>query len=674
MHVLSRLLHIAGLSRRKNGYAPLLVLLCAALLAPYLAGASPFGLQPGQPPVAYAGATPLRPYVYAVISAPNYYDLLLADGVNKDRRVSRVKVDSVFFSDVTARLSNDGSTALFRVSGNRAGGSSLYVVNIQTGKYNLIASTRTAAEGIGAFAWSPAGNTLAYVRAAPALDPAAVDSAYGSIYIYSVGFQAMKLAGSSGNDRLLGFSTDGLGVYVDRQQTSGDATLEDLVYLPLSGAAGSVLIRSQPGLRFSNFTLWSAPNRPPKVAYLAEGDFSLVTENPNIKDIAALIRPIIMGTARVPTVGQMAGPDGFGLIVSDPLGILPVLLRRDAEDYPFMAWTLDGGSLLLGGVRQGADRTVNMQGAQQPVDTSLSDLTLTTWSTDGSLAVLSDTPTSRIVTLNPLSGNMVATRYVGYTPKAGPAAVRLAVPYIQQVRDIAAKGNGNWACGPTSIAMALAYYGKLEPWSNVLARSNIGASSTVPATPVTPRPVTGADFAPYITEPYTYNGHTYNATAKDPQGNLLAGLYGTIAPTGFASWPMMESVLQWHGLSSQFVSVTWDGIVAALRRGHPVLLGNMLTTQGHILLVIGYTTDGNLIVNDPYGNRFAAGYGSNDGNGVLYPWKRTTARRALEIIGVYPPPTPTPVPIPTSTATPTFTSTPIATPTDAATPTALSMP
>ena len=108
---------------------------------------------------------------------------------------------------------------------------------------------------------------------------------------------------------------------------------------------------------------------------------------------------------------------------------------------------------------------------------------------------------------------------------------------------------------------------------------------------------------------------------------------------------------------SQYVAVTWDGIVEALKRGHPVLLGNHLTSDGHILVVTGYTDDGNLLVNDPYGNRFAPGYGSNDGNSILYPWKRVTPRTALEVIGVYPPPTATSAPTQTNTPTPTETAT-----------------
>jgi hypothetical protein len=92
------------------------------------------------------------------------------------------------------------------------------------------------------------------------------------------------------------------------------------------------------------------------------------------------------------------------------------------------------------------------------------------------------------------------------------------------------------------------------------------------------------------------------------------------------------------------------------------------------LLVVGYTADGNLIVNDPYGNKFAPGYGSNDGQGVVYPWKRLTARRAVEVIGIWPPPTAIPTITPTSTATATPTHTPIPTNTPVPTHTPTSVP
>jgi uncharacterized protein YvpB len=329
------------------------------------------------------------------------------------------------------------------------------------------------------------------------------------------------------------------------------------------------------------------------------------------------------------------------LVVSDILGTFPALVRRDMEDFPLVVWSANGATVLAGGTRSGASWAVDMSGNRRALNTSLQGMDVAAWSLDGNLAVLTDNPTTRLVSVNVGSGSLASTRYVGVAPRPGRAVVRLSVPYIHQVKDLADSGNGNWACGPTSTAMALAYFGKLVPWRDQIVGDRVAAPVTntagLPArTPTPSKPVTGADFAPYVTSKYTAYGHTYSAVARDPSGNMLAGLYGTITPNGLASWQAISAVLSWHGLSSQYVSVSWDGIVAALRRGHPVLLGNMLTPEGHILLVIGYTADGNLIVHDPYGNRFSPGYGANDGNGITYAWKKIAPRHALEVIGTAP--------------------------------------
>ncbi|MBF6611997.1 MAG: C39 family peptidase [Chloroflexi bacterium] len=650
--------------------ASLLVTLCAMLmpsLASLAPGFSPAAFAAPLYDVAAASSTPVRPYSYAAISSSTTYDIMVADGVNKDRRAARIKVDSVFFGDVSSRLSADGSNAAFRVTGDRLGGSSIYAVNVDSGKYSLIASSKSAAESIGSYAWSPAGNTLAYVRYAPALDPANVDDGYGTIYLFSVGYQAARLSGSLGSDRLLAFAGDGRGVYVSRREDAPGGALEHLVYLPISGGEGTVLMRSTPGLRYSKFAVWSPPNAPAKVACLAEGNFALAAAAPGAAP-AVTAATAVSGTTSltttqttaqpkvslVSTAGTLTRPNGMGLVISDPAGTMPVLVRRDAEDFTRLVWAPDGENLVMGGTRSGAAWDVDVNGNRHAVDTSLLGLNSISASTNGSLMLLADNPVSRITTLDYSSGNVVSSRSVGITPKAGAAAVRLPVPYIQQVNDIAQAGDGNWACGPTSVAMTLAYYGKIEPWGEYLAQQVTASASpgAAPDPPQSVKAISGSDYAPYVTNSYTNNGRTYSASAPDPRGNMLAGLYGTISPNGLADWQTMVSVLQWHGLSSNYVGATWDGVVGALKRGHPVILGNQLTSQGHILVVIGYTTDGNLIVNDPYGNRFIPGYGSNNGNGVVYPWKRVTARRGLEVIGTYPPPTHTPTNTPVPTITP----------------------
>jgi hypothetical protein len=620
-------------------YAAALACLIATLSAPGAAGSA----------LAASPSIPARPYAYAYVSSTARYNVMVADGVNKDRSVAGVQVDSVFFTDVDASLSTDGTHVVFRVTGDHLGGSSLYDVNTQTGDYAEIASSKTGSAGIGSYAWSPAGNTLAYVLASPALDPALMDDAYGTVYIFSAGFQAVRLNNSDGNDRVLAFSSDGLGVYVDRQVVSGGVTLDNLLYLPISGGPATLLLCSRPGLLYTDYTVWAQPGGNARVAFVAEGDFSLAAFNSNAGQVALGMVPSVQVTGKASPKSRLTRPSGLGLMVSDILGVSQTLLRRDAEDYGSISWSQDGSALFVGGTRSGSAWRVDMEGGRAALGLSLTNLKLRSYSQDGTKVVMSDDPTTRLVTLDSDTGEVEATRYVGITARPGAARVQLAVPYIQQVNDTPNNIDGDWACGPTSVAMSLAYFGKLQPWGQTEANDNVTAlglpsPSTTPATPTPTATPQGIDYAPYVTNVYTNGGHIYSAAAADPHGTLVAGLYGTICPTGEASWPMMAEVLQWHGLSSQYVSDTWDGIVAALKRGHPVLLGNMLTSAGHIILVIGYTADGNLIVNDPYGNKFAPGYGSNNGNGVIYPWKRITARHALEVIGTYPPPLPTVTP------------------------------
>jgi hypothetical protein len=243
--------------------------------------------------------------------------------------------------------------------------------------------------------------------------------------------------------------------------------------------------------------------------------------------------------------------------------------------------------------------------------------------------------------------------------------LKLDVPYVHQVNDVN-NADGNWACGPASVLMVLAYFGKLEPWPQYVAEHGtpVKPATTPPATRLpSSRPtsttdeVMKVDYAPYLTNVYTNGGHTYSATAPDPRGNMLAGLYGTISPSGLADWGRMKQVLEWSGLTTAYVAPTWNGVVAALKRGHPVLLGNDLTAAGHIMVAIGYTSNNQLIVNDPYGNRFISGYGVNDGQGVYYAWNCSRVRNALEVIGVYTPPSPTPAATATAVAQPQPTAT-----------------
>jgi hypothetical protein len=264
--------------------------------------------------------------------------------------------------------------------------------------------------------------------------------------------------------------------------------------------------------------------------------------------------------------------------------------------------------------------------------------------------------------------------------KPGKTVLKLDVPYLHQVMDVGG-ADGNWACGPTSVVMVLAYYGRLEPWRDYMldppaieaaAKGAAGPTST-PRSWASEPSQAAVDYAPYVTGVFTAGGHLYDDRARDPRGNMVAGLYGNIAPTGYADWGRMRAVFERQGLQTQHVGASWNAVVAALKRGHPVLIGNDLTPEGHILVAIGYTNKNQLIVNDPYGNRFTPGYGGTMGKEVIYPWNCMRAQNALEVIGTYPPEprpsrTPTATTTGTPTDTPTVTNTPTVTPTGTATP------
>lgn len=69
-------------------------------------------------------------------------------------------------------------------------------------------------------------------------------------------------------------------------------------------------------------------------------------------------------------------------------------------------------------------------------------------------------------------------------------------------------------------------------------------------------------------------------------------------------------------------SFTWNGTIAEIKQaidaGNPCIIHGMFTRSGHIIVVRGYDDKG-LIVNDPYGEFFEAGYDTRvSGAGLHY--------------------------------------------------------
>lgn len=74
---------------------------------------------------------------------------------------------------------------------------------------------------------------------------------------------------------------------------------------------------------------------------------------------------------------------------------------------------------------------------------------------------------------------------------------------------------------------------------------------------------------------------------------------------------------QAYGFEASFSTTrTWGQIRSQLMQGRPVVVGGYFTHSGHIVTVVGYTSNG-YIVNDPYGNALT-GYRDTNGRKLFY--------------------------------------------------------
>lgn len=669
--------------RVPNAYRRTSVLLVCLLLLGSLGLL--LGLVP--PESAAAGGPTLPPYVYVTVSGPSSYDVLRNAG-GKETRLARIATAGVGFGDVTAKPAPDGAHLAVRVAGDRSGGSSLRIIEIKTSKAITVTLSHSAGVGVGAFAWSPDSKSLAYTVASP--QAAVADQGTGTLWVVGADARGARKVGGV-NARLLGWSPDGNGLYYARDDDDSGTNPPDLWTLSLTGQTLPVVRSSPGGLQYRNFAVASqaiiSGTGPltARFAALAVG---------NLGPLADGLTPV---AAKPPA--RLAKDDTPGIVVADGLGGFHTL-HDLGEAYTVLAWNPAGTHLLLSGGKSGAawyaDATT---GQRWRLPASVSGLAPLVWSDDGRYALLADADgvATRLVTLDTSSGNLVRSRTVGSAPAADKQPVQdLPLPYVNQIWDTGVAFNGNWACGPTTVAMVLAYYGRLAPWpfsagqARVSAQDRLTAHSvatatvppsatrrpgTPPATaarkgaPPTPSatpnpaaliPQDGKFYGQYVAMPFTYKGRTYSTGGADPAGHRAQGLYGTIVgDLSLARWEVMIDVLNLYDVQTTYIDDSWASITAQLDKGYPVLLGTTLTASGHILVARGYTANGYLLVNDPYGNH-NTGYGEDNGGNVAYAWKSIPLHLAMVARGtITPPATPTPTVTLTPATSPTAVPTPV---------------
>jgi hypothetical protein len=201
-------------------------------------------------------------------------------------------------------------------------------------------------------------------------------------------------------------------------------------------------------------------------------------------------------------------------------------------------------------------------------------------------------------------------------PHTGQLA-SLSMPYIHQVYDTPDSFNGNWACGPTSTVMAICHFGRLKTW---------------PITVSVPTSHT-SDYGAYVAEKYTVYGNTFDRMQTDASGNAAYGGYGWCTESGAAWAWRMQDYAKKHSLSSDFTStISFSAVKQEIDNGKVVVLSTYLTSSGHLITVKGTTSSGELVVNDPYGDK-NLGYKNYKGEGAVYTWAQTSAKWYINVYG-----------------------------------------
>jgi hypothetical protein len=198
------------------------------------------------------------------------------------------------------------------------------------------------------------------------------------------------------------------------------------------------------------------------------------------------------------------------------------------------------------------------------------------------------------------------------------------VPFIHQLWDTHNNFGGYCACGAASTTMAVAFYDKISPH---------------PMTVNSPTPH-NTDYGWYVTEKFTGFDSMYTDSCPR-NGKNAYGIYGvTVRDHGYSGIyggrEYIEAALDKLDLNHKRIGFppSFNDVKAALRRGHLVILSTDLTGAGHIILLKGYTSDGKVIVNDPYGNAFGGTYGKRtiDGANKYYRWNSIKPKWSIEVV------------------------------------------
>ncbi len=199
----------------------------------------------------------------------------------------------------------------------------------------------------------------------------------------------------------------------------------------------------------------------------------------------------------------------------------------------------------------------------------------------------------------------------------GHQAKVLPVPYFNQW--LKPNGSyhppqGKWMCGAASSVMVAGYFGKLDYDKN----------------------------NEYSLKKYMYSDNGQGITTTC--GHLMGGAFGLTNYTCNQSWaPGMQKYAEHHGLKWRYLAgtvrdsrgvypidpntggyinesrLTFQEVQDSIDNGRPIIIGFKRGNIGHIIPIIGYTSDGKIVVNDSYKDvQNSAGSYSNNGKHAIY--------------------------------------------------------
>ncbi|NPV09226.1 MAG: hypothetical protein HPY83_14870 [Anaerolineae bacterium] len=418
----------------------------------------------------------------------------------------------------------------------------------------------------------------------------------GEVWVSSLDGENQKLLGTGYISRVLGASPDGQTIYVTRF-IPGEWDWQEEGFALLDVASGQV--------RY----LWPKEDRSTEAHY----SFELVRLPDGSRKLLFATGQRVSTAVAEPPVIWVADPE-----TEQAEQALVVSQGRDqgkstAYDLPRQfLWSpvsSDEFLYLADGAGLGGIWTVDLAthtSSPVPGTESLGDMAgrILAWAPEG--IVTKDAETLRLLseTGEPI-GEIVLGDSAPLTSQGiADAKVNWPVPFIHQMNDVPEWFNGGWSCGPTSMVMILAYFGRLAKHPITV---NHGQGPHV------------SDYGFYVAEEYSHQcgregppSYTFSGTAPVPPAppgeppNLPGkGAHGQCVDAGGGAIAgLMFRYAERHDVGHYYLypAGTQDEVKRLLDAGSVVALGTRLTTAGHIVVAKGYYESGGttyFIVNDP---------------------------------------------------------------------------